>query len=335
MATVQISDIYNPLTFASFVDEAQIELNNFIRSGVMLQSPLIDRMATQGGNEGELTGFKPLGTDEPNYSNDDPSDNSVPKNTTKYTQRWRLASQNQSWSTMDIAAELAEKDPVAAITSKIGQYWATNNERRLIQSAMGVLADNVANYNGDMVVNIATDDAGAVTPDETISGNSVLDTLQTAGDHKMNYSAVAMHSVVYTSLQKQNLIDFIPNSRGEIVIPTYMGLTVVVDDSLPAIAGVNRVTYTSVFFGQGAFASGQGRVKNASEMDREPSAGNGGGEEIIYSRRSDIIHPLGTTFLSGSVSGQSPTQSELALATNWDRVWERKNINMAFLQTNA
>ena len=335
MATVQISDIYNPLTFASFIDEAQIELNNFIRSGVLVQSPLVANMASQGGNEGELTGFKPLGTEEPNYSNDNPADTSTPANITRYIQRWRLASQNKSWSTMDIAAELALKDPVAAITSKIGQYWATQNERRLIQSAMGVLADNVANYGGDMVVNLATDDPAPIDPAQLVSGDAVLDALQTSGDHKMNYTAIAMHSVVYTSLQKQNLIDFIPNARGEIVIPTYMGMTVVVDDSLPAVAGSERVTYTSILFGAGAFVGGQGRVKNPSEIDRKPEAGNGGGEEILYSRRSEIIHPLGCSFSNGTVTGQSPTQAELALADNWTRVWERKNINMAFLQTNG
>jgi len=335
MATVQIADIYNPLTFASFIDESQIELNNFIRSGVLAQSPLVAAQASQGGNEGILTGFKPLGTEEPNYSNDNPALTSTPSNITKYVQRWRLASQNQSWSTMDIAAELALKDPVEAITSKIGQYWATQNERRLIQSAMGVLADNVANNSADMVVNLATDSADPITPDQLISGDAVLDALQTSGDHKMNYTAIAMHSVVYTSLQKQNLIDFIPNSRGEIVIPTYMGMTVVVDDSLPAVAGSERVTYTSILFGAGAFVGGQGRILNPSELDRNPSAGNGGGEEIIYSRRSEIIHPLGCSFESGSVAGQSPTQAELSNASNWQRVWERKNINMAFLQTNG
>lgn len=335
MATVQIADIYNPLTFGAFSDEAQIELNRFISSGVLMLDAGISAQASQGGNIGELTGFKPLGTDEPNYSNDVVGTTSTPKNTTKYTMKYRLASQNQSWSTMDISRELALKDPVGAITSRIGQYWATNNERRVIQSAMGVLADNVANDSGDMVIDIATDGAGAIAAAETISGDAVLDTLQTSGDHKMNYSAIALHSVVFTSLQKQNLIDYIPNARGEITIPTYMGLTVVVDDSLPAVAGTNRITYTSILFGSGAFAGGQGRVLNASEMDRTPAAGNGGGEESIYSRRADILHPLGFDFLSASVAGQSATQAELATATNWNRVWERKNINLAFLQTNA
>lgn len=335
MATVQISDIYNPLTFGAYVDEDQIELNKFIDSGVLVMNPMVSAMAAQGGQIGELTGFKPLGTAEPNYSSDVPGTTSTPKNTTKYVMKFRSAAQNQSWSTMDLAVELALKDPANAITSKIGQYWATNNERRIIQSALGVLADNVANDSGDMVVDIATDGAGAIAAAETISGNSVLDTLQTSGDHSQNYSAIAVHSVVYTSLRKQNLIDYIPNSRGEIVIPTYMGMTLIVDDSLPAVAGTNRITYTSIFFGAGAFVGGQGRVENPSELEREASAGNGGGQTILHSRRSDIMHPLGFDFLSAGLAGASATQAELAAATEWNRVWERKNINLAFLKTNA
>lgn len=335
MATVQISDIYNPLTFGAFADEDQIELNKFIMSGVLVMNPLVSQMAGQGGQIGELTGFKPLGTDEPNYSNDNPAANSTPKNTTNYVMRFRSAAQNQSWSTMDLAVELALKNPVGAITGRIGQYWATNNERRIIQSALGVLADNDANDSGDMIIDLANDDVLPVLPADTISGDAVLDTLQTSGDHSQNYSAMAVHSVVYTSLRKQNLIDFIPNSRGEIVIPTYMGMTLIVDDSLPAVAGSNRITYTSILFGAGAFVGGQGRVENPSELWRDPSSGNGGGQSILYSRRSDIIHPLGFDFLSASISGESASQAELAAATEWNRVWERKNINLAFLQTNA
>ena len=138
MATVQIADIYNPLVFAAAAQEMQIELNRFISSGVAVIDPTISGMASVGGNIGELPFFTPLGTDEPNYSNDATGDNSTPLNITSDKMVYRLASQNQSWSTMDISRELALQDPVQAITSRIGQYWATNNERRVIQSVRGV-----------------------------------------------------------------------------------------------------------------------------------------------------------------------------------------------------
>lgn len=334
MATVQIADIFNPLTFGQFIDEDQIELNRFIMSGALMMDPSITDMVGAGGNIGELTGFKPLGTDEPNYSTDVPGSSSTPLNTTKYVMTFRSAAQNQSWSTMDLSRELALKDPVDAITSKVGQYWATQNERRMIQSSLGILANNVAADGGDMLNDISSDVGTPILAAETISAEAVIDTQQTSGDHNL-YTGIGLHSVVFASLKKQNLIDFIPNARGEVVIPTYLGMTVIVDDSMPAVMGVNRIKYTTVLFGPGAFVGAQGQVQNPMALDRNEEAGNGGGEEIMFSRRSDIVHPIGFDFLSGSVAGQSATQAELALAANWDRVWERKNINLAFLETNA
>lgn len=335
MATVQISDIYNPLTFDPAVQEKQEELNRFIASGVMVRDARLDAQASAGGNIGEMPYGKPLGTQEPNYSDDDPSNLSTPQNVTSSRMRWRLAAQNQSWSTMDLARELALQDPVGWITDRIAQYWATNNEKRLIQSAMGVLADNVANDSGDMVISIATDAVGAVTAAETISGNAVIDTLGTLGDSDDAIGVIAVHSTVRDSLRKQDLIAFVRNSEGVLVGEAYLGKTLVVDDSLPAVAGVNRITYTSILFGAGAFGNGEGNVNMPSETIRVPGAGNGGGEEVLHSRRSDIIQPVGMDFLSAAIAGQSADQAELALPANWNREFARKQIPLAFLQTNA
>ncbi len=335
MATTQIADIYNPLVFAAAEQEAQIELNAFLSSGVMFEDPRITAMASVGGNIGELPFFKPLGTEEPNYSDDDPDNKSTPNKITKGIMKYRLASQNQSWSTMDLAVDLALEDPAMAITNRVGKYWSTTNERRLIQSTMGILADNVANDSGDMVVNIATDASGAPTDAELVSNDAILDAQQTAGDHQAGFAAIAMHSVVYSRLRKQQLITFVRDADNNTLFQTYGNLRVIVDDSMSAVAGANRVTYTTVIFGNGAIAAGMGRTKVPSELYRNPDAGNGGGEEQLYSRRADIIHPLGFEFTSAAVAGQSATLAELSNAANWNRVWERKNIPICYLQTNG
>ena len=335
MAEVRISDIYNPLVFSAADQEAQIELNNFMASGVMVEDPRLTAMASVGGNIGELPFFKPLGTAEPNYSNDVTGDSATAEKVTTAVMQYRLASMNKSWSTMDLAVDLALADPATAITTRIGAYWATANERRLIQSTMGILNDNVANDSSDMVVSIATDSASAVTAAELVSNDAILDAQQTAGDHQDGFSAIAMHSVVYSRLRKQQLITFIRDADNNTLFSVYGNLRVVVDDSLSAISGTNRITYTTVIFGTGAVISGLGRTKVPSEMYRDPEKGNGGGQETLYSRRADIIHPLGFAFGSGSVAGQSATLAELALAANWNRVWERKNVPLCFLQTNG
>ena len=335
MSQVQIADIYNPLVFAGAEQEAQVELNAFLASGVMVEDPRLTAMASVGGNTGELPFFKPLGTEEPNYSNDVTGDTSTPSKITTAIMKYRLASQNKSWSTMDLAADLALQDPAGAITGRVGQYWATALERRLIQSTMGILASNVANDGGDMVVNIATDAADAITDAELVSNDAILDAQQTAGDHQAGFSAIAMHSVVYSRLRKQQLIDFVRDADNNTLFSVYGNLRVVVDDSLSAVAGSNRVTYTTVIFGNGSIVSGMGRTTTPSELDRDPEKGNGGGQSTLYSRRADIVHPLGFEFSSSSVAGQSATLAELATAANWGRVWERKNVPICFLQTNG
>jgi hypothetical protein len=82
------------------------------------------------------------------------------------------------------------------------------------------------------------------------------------------------------------------------------------------------------------YGSANGRVKVPSELQRKEDAGNGGGEDIIHSRHSNFYHPFGLDWTDTTVAGQSATQAELELAVNWDRIWDRKHIPMAFLQVN-
>jgi hypothetical protein len=334
MATTQLADIYEPLTFRAGVDEAAIELNAFIQSGVMVENPAITEQAMAGGRIGEVPFHKNLDTStEPNYSSDDPDTSSTPKKITTGKMIWRLAAMNESWSTMDLTRELALMDPLGAIATKVGGWWATQKEKRLIQSAMGVFADNLANDSGDMINDIYSD---VVSPaaSNIISGDAMLDTRQTSGDRSLMYTACAMHSVTFNNLNKQQLIDYIPNARGEIDFPRYLNMVVVIDDSLPVVAGSNSPAYITILFQEGAFDHGSGRVLVPSELWRDPAAGTGGGQDVLFSRSSDIIHPYGFQFTSSSVSDESATLAELATAANWDRVTDRKLVGIAFLRHN-
>lgn len=336
MATTKLAQLYNPLPFDDGVDEDFTELNAFLRSGIMVEYSQYTEMANQGGMIGEIPFFKPLVTSaEPDYTTDDNTSFSTPLNTSTGKQIYRLAKMGRAWSTMDFAREvgLVGMDPLAAITRKVAKYWAVITEKRLIAAATGVMADNIANDSSDMVNAIYSD---AATPAATtiISAEAILDTRQTAGDHQMMFSAIAMHSVTFNTLNKANLIDFIPDSRGEVNFPVYLGMSVVVDDSLTVTAGSNSPSYTTILFAPGAFGFGRGRAEVPSEMDRVPSSGDGGGEDILYTRQNPIIHPQGFQFISGSISGNTATLAELAAAAQWDRVIDRKLTGMAFLVHN-
>lgn len=337
-AAVTLNDIYDPTIFNQGVQENAIELNRFIQSGIMQLDPRIDAMASGPGHIGDLPFYHGLdNSSEPDYVNDDPAAESTPEAVTISKQVYATAHMHKSWSSMDLARELALEDPLGAIVGRIGKYWAVNDEKRLIATTNGIIADNIANNAGDMVNAIHNEEGTAAVATNLISAEAVIDAGATMGDHAQNLSAMAMHSVVFTNLQKQNLIDYIPNARGEVNIPTYLGYVVIVDDSLvPRAGGTDGFVYTTLLFAMGAIAYGVGSAEVPSELDRKPAAGNGGGQDVIHSRETKIVHPYGFAWADTAGAAITATLAELAVETGWTRVFaNRKNISIAALTSNG
>jgi hypothetical protein len=336
MATIQISDIYDPLRFTTMAQERQVEKNAFIQSGVMVANSELSSLCGTSGFSGDIDNIKPLTTDEPTYTNDVQNDKITFDKLGTQQMKYRKAARAKAWSAMDLARGIALQDPVTGITNRIGDYWATDIQKRLIYSLQGILLDNIANDNGDMVHNVATDAAGTITDAEKASALNFIKALELKGDMVNSLSAIAMHSSVYYGLYAMNLIEFIRESE-DASFATFQGKRVVVDDALVVVQGTNRPTYTSILFGAGAVESGEGNMPNtlSSEMYRDPSSGNGGGEDQIFSRRTDIIMPVGFSWTDTTRSGQSASYAELQTAANWDRIWDPKNVPIAFLQTNG
>jgi hypothetical protein len=44
-------------------------------------------------------------------------------------------------------------------------------------------------------------------------------------------------------------------------------------------------------------------------------------------RKHFVMHPSGIKW-KGTPTGPTPTNAELAVGTNWERVWENKNIKV-------
>jgi hypothetical protein len=114
----------------------------------------------------------------------------------------------------------------------------------------------------------------------------------------------------------------------------FAGLVVLVSDDHVVTAGSNSSKYTSILYGRGAIAETDHLPVEAVETERKESSGNGGGQDILHNRRHTLIHPRGFKWLAASVAGKSPLWSEVVDAANWDRVRERKNIRIAFLESN-
>lgn len=336
MATTKLSDIIDVTIFSDLPQVNGPEKTAFFESGIVARNGLLDSLASGPGKVSELPYWNDLdGSVEVNYSSDDPTSSATPQKITQGEQIARKAFVNQGWQAADLASELAMGGTaMEAVRAKTDRYFQRQWQRRLVAATNGVLADNVANDSGDMVIDVGSQSIAGQTSSTLFNRDAFTEAAYTMGDAATDLSAIAVHSAVMQQMVKNDDIVYIPDSMGRLTIPTYMGLRVIVDDGLTVTAGTtDGFIYTSVLFGSGAFGYGVGSPEVPVEVEREAAQGDGGGIETLWVRNTWILHPFGFQ-QTGTPAGVSFTQAELALAAQWDRVLDRKQVPLAYLRTN-
>lgn len=337
MAVTRLSDIIDVTVFQDIPAVDSPELTAFYDSGVVIRNELLDGLANSPGKTSELPFWKDLdATSAPNISTDNPATIATAENVVQGEQITRKLQLNKGWGEADLAGERAMGgDAMTRIRARTDTYWRRQWQRYLVAASNGVLADNVANDSGDMVQDVASESIAGQTVDTKFTRANFTEAAFTLGDAFEEIQAIGVHSVVYKTMVNNDDIDFIPDSEGKMTIPTFMGRRIIIDDGMTVTAGgTDGFKYTSVLYGEGAFGWGEGMAQVPVEVEREATQGNGGGVETLWTRKTHIIHPFGFQFLSASVASESATLAEMALAANWGRVIERKNVPLAFLITN-
>jgi hypothetical protein len=340
-----IADIVVPEVFNPYVQQMTEEKSRLIASGAVVRSQQLDDDLAGGGITFNAPSFKDLDNEAENISSDEGdddytggSDNSTPKKTGTATEIAVRLSRNQSWSSSDLAAALAGADPMDSIANRVSTYWARRLQAAFVATVNGIFADNDAapsaseHVQGDLTNDVSSGGYSAGVTDFT--AEAFIDAAVTMGDSMGDLSMVCVHSIVYSRMQKNNLIDFIPDSEGRVTIPTFLGRIVIVDDGVPSpSSGI----YHTWLFGAGAVQLGMGAPKVPTEVGRKPDAGNGGGQDVLYNRVEWCIHPTGHAFVAAASKGgpsNAATSAQLAHADSWQRRYsERKQIKIARLIT--
>ncbi len=337
---IRLADVFEPSVYGSYTAVNNPMSSAFIRAGIMVNSPVLNGIARAGGRTAVVPFWKDIdATLEPNYSNDDPADLAVPNKIGSGTMTARKSWLNQSFGEMDLVSELAGASPLQHVRNRFGEYWVRQQNRRLIATCVGVMADNIANDGGDMVIDISGQ-AGAAG---IFGANAFIDAAYTAGENADVFTGIAVHSMIEARMLKNDEIAEVRDSEGNLKMRTYKGRAVIVDDTLP-VSGVGAArVYTSILFGRGslgfgqiegaAYAFGEGVPKVAAELIRTPLAGNGGGMEAIVERKTWLMHPQGFEWIEGgaALAEMSPTLADLRLAAHWSRVVDRRQAAMAFV----
>ena len=330
MATLR-SDVIIPEIFTPYVIEQSTQRNQFLASGVA--QPMAELNATEGGDfvnvpfwKANLSGDLEVLTD---------STSLTPGKITADKQVGVILHRGRAFEARDLAALAAGSDPMAAIGAKVGEYVANQQQADLYKCLEGVFGALTGSESPAFdALRFDTSGATALGPRQVAKARAIL------GDQGDKLTAVAMHSACYYDLVERKAIDYVTNTEarlstpatgastinavggsiaaayGDVRVPTYMGLNVIVSDDITNSAG----NYACYFFTAGAVATGE-QAAMRTETDRDILAKS----DAMSLDMHYIYHPVGAKW---AVTTTNPTRAQLATVGNWSKVYETKNIGI-------
>jgi len=309
MAKVLVSDILQPDNWAAYQLNPTAEKTAFWQSGLVANVP--DIVLPAGGGTINMPYFNDLTGDEETL-NDQTALTINGLNAGKDVAV--VIGRGFAFAANDLAEALAGADPIGAFMALIDRYQQRQNQKELINMLNGAFAA------ASMAGNVHDISAGATEPERAFNQDTFLDATQLLGDAKDGITAIAMHSAVENYLSKQQMIVYETTADKDVRIGRYLGKLVIVDDNMPVSAG----TYTSYIFGPGAVGYAEAEIgPDSLETDRDILAG----DTVATYRRRFLLHPRGIKW-QGVPAGNFPTRTELAVGTNWARVYENKKIRI-------
>lgn len=338
MPSVALGDIIVPTVFTAYTQKLTEEKSKFVRSGILQRSPVLDAFLNGGGNTLNRPTWKDLDNDVELVASDASGvaaggSGVTPNNLGTFNEIAVKLVRTQQWGARKLQDYISGDDAMRAISGRVSDYEARRLQALVLAILTGVFLDNDAAPSGsEHVQGDLTFDAkgvGFVEGVTNFTADNLFNAQQTMGDSQEDLRILCVHSAVFTRMKKNNLIDFKQDSVTGASLATFQGMEVVYDDGMPKSGNI----YDSYLFAPGALEIGWGNVERGTEVAWSPEAGNGIGEEVLYRRWMQSVHPMGHAYV-GAATGGGPTNAVLDDAASWERRCpERKQVKIARLIT--
>jgi hypothetical protein len=320
----KVADVIQPEVFNPYFREMTTRVNAFFTSGIVQTVPDLS-FGDKGGTMIQMPFWQALGEDAQLL---DDNDDLVIKKLDSAQDTAVQHARALVYGATDLSGALAGDDPMTVIAAGVGENWSYVFNKCLISTLKGAMSSLAAEAPAINTLDISVLSGAA----SQLEARSFIDAAQLLGDHKDRIGGVLMHSAVEAALAKNDLIETIRDSDGNMFMKTFMGKQVIVDDAnVPTGTGASA-KYDTYLFGAGAIGYAEGNPKVPSETGRD--ALRGGGQEYLVTRRHFVLHPRGIrwTPVSGVPAKTTPSNTELATAANWTRVYEQKNLRIVRLR---
>lgn len=345
-----------PGTFLGYPFDSEIFLMNWqaavdpvrtamIDSGAVQLNRTIERMIANGSNQYTIPFYNVLGGTDDNY--DGTTNMTVTAPDGGY-QTGVVYGRMHAWKDQDFIRDFnSGANPMTQISAQVAKYWNKKRQSRLIGIMNGIFAlpDDEKDYWDEWqkhTLNIAfAATSGTAGEDNNVGAAAAAEAIQKAvGDNAGIFSMSIMHSKVALNLAKQQLLQFrkYTDAAGierTLNIADWNGLTVIVDDGVPATTNAKDATakdYTTYLLGAGAIQYATAPVDTPVETSREVLTS--GGYNLLATRLRETLHPNGFSYTLPA-STISPTDAQLATAAQWKVVTDPKNIAIARIISNG
>jgi len=327
VGVTRIEDVIVPEIFNPYVTQRTAEVSRVRQSGIVGTVPGL--VVPNGGALVNMPFWNDLGNGDQVLSDTNPL---VPHKILAGNDIAAVLMRGNAWKANDLATAFAGSDVMGAIGNLVAEYWARQEQATLIAILKGIFASNSMNDN---LLDITRNSAGnPITGIATsISKNALIDAISLLGDSGSELTGIVTHSAVMYDLAKKLVLDARVNVGDTNTAPefqNFLGRQVIADDGCPIEGTGTDKIYTTYIFGTGAIGSAIGAPPVPTETERDALGGN----DILVNRRHFILHPRGVKWTNTTLtSGEStPGNAALAIGTNWERVYENKNVRIVALK---
>lgn len=311
MAGTTKTDMQIPSLWTKYVSERIIANNNLLNSGILTVNDTIKSKIENGGDLVNMPFFKTQVLKAESIVD------GQALTSNKLTTGKDIAvvhSKGLLYEASVLSKAHSGADPLAEMVRRNAIDWGHTMQETLMSSLKGAFA------SASMADHIADNSA------KVISNGALLETMALLGDHANELTSIAMHSAVYFKLLDLGLATRNPfDARNDPNMSYYLGKKIVIDDSL---VDDGSGVYPVYLFGQGCISFCDRNEIAEADFDKDIATGS----KYFATRRFYVMHPNGIAF-TGTVAGDSASDTELETGTNWNRVVDSKNVAIALLKT--
>lgn len=328
---------FDPEVFSGYMAEQPTWNDKIIASGIMVEDPTIMDLIGTKGNVASLPFYVPIDENDDQALNNDGMTNNTPSEISGGKQTAMMIQRMKAWKAKDFTKELTGAAPMTHVANSVSGYYRQVWTRDLmtITDATMQLA-GMANH----ITDLSATGEDAPTDANNINATTLIYAQQKAlGDMADGFGLYIINSFIFAKYKALGLVDYnkytIKNAiEREVELPTIGGLIPLVTDRFTIDASGTNPVYKSYIVGQGAFLTcPKNNYEKPYYTDYDPETA--AGIEKLYTKQGRVIHPNGFSIKAESITGESPTNAELANKNNWVLKFKEKNIPIGLIKSNG